>query len=193
VTEIHPWGVAPHQPATPEILIFDLDPEEGLPFARVIEAAKEMREHIEAVGLTAFIKTTGGKGLHVVTPVKGGKEKLAWPEAKEFARLLCEKMVANARDRYTTNMSKKLRKGRIFLDYLRNDRTATAVGPYSPRGRPGATVALPLKWSQVNSSLNPKDYSIATAKAFIRRGDPWKDIRKAAGVLSAARKKLDRM
>jgi bifunctional non-homologous end joining protein LigD len=102
-------------------------------------------------------------------------------------------MAADARDKYTTNMSKKLRKGRIFLDYLRNDRTSTAVGPYSPRGRPGATIALPIKWSQVNASLNPKDYSIATAKSFLKKADPWKDIGKAAGVLPAARKKLDRM
>jgi bifunctional non-homologous end joining protein LigD len=193
VTEIHPWGVKPHEPGTPEILIFDLDPEEGLPFARVIDAAKEMRERVEAVGLEAFIKTTGGKGLHVVTPIKGGKDKLTWPDAKEFARVLCEKMAADARDRYTTNMSKKLRRGRIFLDYLRNDRTSTAVGPYSTRGRPGATIALPIKWSQVNSSLDPKDYSITTAKSFLRKSDPWKDIRKAAGLLSAARKKLDKM
>ncbi len=194
VTEMHPWGCLPNDPETPEILIFDIDPEEGLPFARVIDAAKELRERLQACGLATFVKTTGGKGIHVVTAIKGTpKNKLAWPPAKEFARLLCEKMAADARDKYTTNMSKKVRRGRIFLDYLRNDRTSTAVGPYSPRGRPGATIALPIPWNQVSARLDPKGSTILTAKSFLKRADPWKDLHKSAVALELARKKLDKM
>ena len=194
VLEIHPWGCKPNEPEIPQRLIFDLDPEEGLPFARVIDAAKELRARLEACGLTAFVKTTGGKGLHVAAAIKGSpKEQMSWPEAKEFARLICEKMAKDNSARYTTNMSKKQRGGKIFLDYLRNDRTATAVGAWSPRARPGATIALPIPWSQVKAGLDPKRYAIATAGPLIKRGDPWKDMDRSAVALDSARKKLERI
>jgi bifunctional non-homologous end joining protein LigD len=193
VLEFHPWGCRPNDPETPERLIFDLDPDEGLDFARVMGAAKDLRVRLESLGFTPFIKTTGGKGLHVVVAIKGTpKKQPTWPEAKEFARLFCESIAADDPDHYTTNMAKKKRGGKTFLDYLRNDRTATAVGAWSPRARDGATISLPITWSQVKTGLNPKDYSIHVAAKLLKRPDPWKDLMKTAIPLDAARKKLGR-
>jgi bifunctional non-homologous end joining protein LigD len=193
VLEIHPWGSKAGAPAVPSRLIFDLDPEEGLDFSRVIDAAKELRERLEALGITAFVKTTGGKGLHVACAIKGsGKKPIAWPEAKEFSRQVCVKIAKDAPSRYTVNMSKKQRGGRIFLDYLRNDRMATAVGAWSPRARPGATIALPITWSQVKKGLDPKAFNLLTAGPLIKRGDPWKDLDKSAVSLEPAIKKLEK-
>ena len=190
--EIHPWGCKKGDPETPEILIFDLDPAVGLDFDDVIDAAKDMRDKLSACGLKPFVKTTGGKGLHVVTAIKGTpKNPAMWKDAKSFARDVCVSLERDHPDRYTTNMSKAKRKGKIFLDYLRNDRTATAVAPWSPRARPHATIALPLSWAQVKHGLDPQDYTIANAKTLIKRADPWKDFAKSAVSLEAARKKLD--
>lgn len=193
VLEFHPWGCRPNEVDVPERLIFDLDPDEELGFERVMTAAKELRARLQKLGFTPFIKTTGGKGLHVVVAIKGSPKKPpTWPEAKEFSRLVCESMAEDSPDRYTTNMSKKVRGGRIFLDYLRNDRTATAVGVWSPRARDGATISLPITWSQVKPGLNPKEYTIHSAPKLLKRADPWKDLMKSAIPLDAARKKLGR-
>ncbi len=182
--ELHPWGVKAGDPETPERLIFDFDPDTELDFIRVIEAAREMKARLEKIGLTPFIKTTGGKGLHVVTPVKGTpKNRIDWPKAKAFAKSVSEQMAADSPERYTINMAKKQRGGKIFIDYLRNDKTSTAVGAWSPRARDGATIAFPIPWSAVKAGLNPKAYTIATAPALLKKTDPWKDMPKAAAVL----------
>jgi len=172
--EVHPWGVTVARPDKPDRIIFDLDPDEGLGFAEVISAAKEVRERLRRLGLESFVKTTGGKGLHVVLPVE---PVTGWRAAKAFAKGLSEAMAADSPERYLTRISKAERTGRIFIDYLRNDPTSTAVGPYSTRSRPGAPVAMPIEWDEVDETLDPRSFTIRTAPERIRSTpDPWAGI-----------------
>ncbi len=190
--EYHPWGCQPFQPEVPGRLIFDLDPDEDIPFTRVIEGALEVKERLEALGLVPFCKTTGGKGLHVVTPLKAGKGEMDWKTAKKFAQDVCLAIAADQPDRYVVNMAKAKRKGRIFLDYLRNDRMSTAVAPLSPRGRPGAPVSFPLTWDLVKPGLDPKKWTIRTAPALLAKTRAWADYCDAERPLKEAISKLGR-
>lgn len=170
--EIHSWGSHTRDIERPDLLVFDLDPDEGLPWERVADGARLIRDRLAGLGLDSFLKTTGGKGLHVVVPVKPVVE---WEDAKAFCKALAESVAGDEPERFTANMAKARRKGRIFLDYLRNQRGATFIAPYSTRSRPGAPVAVPITWAELEAGIRSDHFTVDT---LFRRlsslsADPW--------------------
>ena len=175
VIEIHAWGSKIDKPELPDRLIFDLDPDPEVPWKNVIEAAAEIKLRMDDLGMKSFLKTTGGKGLHVVIPIARKQE---WKTIKSFAKSFAENMVSGSPEKYVSNMSKARRKGKIFIDYLRNDMTATAVAAYSARAREGATVSMPLSWRDLSAKLDPSKFNIETVPGIIKKqkSNPWEDI-----------------
>jgi bifunctional non-homologous end joining protein LigD len=182
VLEMHVWGATLADLERPDRLIFDFDPGEGVEWPRVIEGAVAVRERLKGLGLESFVKTTGGKGLHVVVPIK---PKALWKDALAFTREIAEAMAADEPDRYTTTSVKQEREGRIFIDYLRNNREASAVAPYSTRSRPGAPVATPVAWEELSPTLKPNGFTVENlGKRFASlKRDPWAEMTKVDQVL----------
>ncbi|WP_373649823.1 DNA ligase D [Schlesneria sp. DSM 10557] len=190
--EIHTWGSTEDHLERPDRLIFDLDPDENVSWAKVVESARQIHDFLHELGLASFIKTTGGKGLHIVLPIERRHE---WDDAKEFCKHVADAIVAAAPARFTSNMSKAARKNKIFIDYLRNARGATAVAPYSTRAKANAFVSMPLEWEEVSTKITSDYFTIETALqrlATLKR-DPWREISKVRQSLSAPSKKLDKV
>lgn len=177
--EIHPWGSTLAEWERPDTLIIDLDPGEGIAWSAMIEAAGEVRQRLNRAGLAAFVKTSGGKGLHVVSPLKPRAE---WPVVKAFAKTLADAMASDRPDRFVSTIAKARRGGKIFVDYLRNQRGATAAAPYSTRARAGAPVSMPLGWEELRPEIGPAYYTLENAPTRLAAlaQDPWRDFRAAA-------------
>jgi bifunctional non-homologous end joining protein LigD len=174
VLEVHPWGSRNESMEQPDRIVIDLDPDPAVDWQTVVTSAKEVRKRLKNLGLASFVKTTGGKGLHVVIPIRPEHQ---WPEVKQFAHDFVLSMERDAPKQFLTKMSKAARAGKIFLDYLRNDRGATAVAPYSPRARSGLPVAMPLSWNELDGKEIPR-FLVSDIQLWRKRlsRDPWKEM-----------------
>jgi bifunctional non-homologous end joining protein LigD len=183
--EIHTWGAHADKPEKPDLMVFDLDPDIGLGWEKVALGAFELRRRLNSIGLESFVKTTGGKGLHVVVPVARG---VSWDDFKAFSKAVVERMEREEPALYTTNMAKARRKGKIFLDYLRNGRGATFIAPYSPRARAGAPVAVPISWEELAHGVDPATFTTQTVprRLVTLREDPWKSLTEVKQSITAA-------
>ncbi len=191
VLELHIWGAHRDKIELPDYIVFDLDPDEGLGWERVVEGAHTVRDRLTDLGLQTFLKTTGGKGLHVVAPLT---RKLSWDEVKAFTKAVSEAIVADEPTLYTSKLPKVRRQGKIFIDYLRNGRGATSIGAYSTRARPGAPVSAPLFWEELDDpELRGNTYTVENLPARLAAlpSDPWEGFNKVRQSITAAmRKKL---
>ncbi len=184
VLEVHVRGSTVEHLEEANRLVFDLDPGPGVDWKDVIAAAREVRQRLEDLKLKSFVKTTGGKGLHVVMPMR----PTPWDQAKAFCRNIAEQMAADDPKRFTATIKKTERNNKIFIDYLRNSREATAIAPYSTRARPGATVSVPLSWEELGKQKTPNAFTVLNlAKRLSRtRSDPWTEIGKIKQALPPA-------
>jgi bifunctional non-homologous end joining protein LigD len=183
VLEIHVWGSRAENLDQPDVIVLDLDPAENVRWSEVVDAAMLVEARLRALGLRAFLRLTGGKGLHLVVPVVPGPQ---WPAIKKFTRTLVNEIVRDEPKRFTGNMAKSARDGKIFIDYLRNDREATAIASYSPRARAGAPVALPIPWDELDRTASaPPRFSLLDVPAVVRarKRDPWEGFEQARSSL----------
>jgi len=173
--EIHLWGCRTDRLERPDRVVFDLDPGDGVPWSSVVEAAHSLRTLLDELELVAFLKTTGGKGLHLVVPIE---RRSGWDEVKAFSRAVAEALVRQHPDLYLTSVSKAKRGGRILIDTLRNTRGATWVAPYSARARAGAPVSMPIAWRDLSDALRSDAFRVADERERLPRGrvDPWRDL-----------------
>jgi bifunctional non-homologous end joining protein LigD len=188
VLEFHIWGSHRDKIDLPDYVVFDLDPDEGLPWERVVEAAYEMRGFLDGLGLRSFLKTTGGKGLHVALPLT---RRLDWDEVKAFTKAVTETVVAANPGRYTSKLPKASRKGKIFIDYLRNGRGATSICAYSTRARPGAAVSTPLFWEELEQGVRADSFNVQNLPERLEKlpADPWVEFFQVRQSITAAMKK----
>ncbi|ASY73265.1 DNA ligase D [Sinorhizobium fredii USDA 205] len=179
VLEIHPWGSTVADWERPDTIIMDLDPGEDVPFEAVIGAALETADRLKGVGLEPFVKTSGGKGLHVVAPLK---PKAEWPAVKAFTKSIADAMASDSPDHFVSTITKSKRRGKILVDYLRNQRGATAVAAYSTRARPGAAVSMPLSWDELAPGIGPAYFTVENTPTRLASlsTDPWRDFHAAA-------------
>jgi bifunctional non-homologous end joining protein LigD len=186
--ELHVWGAHRDQIERPDYAVFDLDPDVGLAWERVVEAALGLRDLLAETGLRSFLKSTGGKGLHVVLPLG---RRHGWDELKAFTRAVVEGMVASHPDRFTSNPLKARRRGRIFVDYLRNGRGATSIAAYSTRSRPGAPVSTPLAWEELDGDVRGDTYTIENLPERLESlaADPWRELSAVKQSITAAMKR----
>jgi len=182
VVEIHIWGCTIEKLEQPDQIIFDLDPDEGVDVKAVREAALDIRGRLDELALPNFVKTSGGKGYHVLVPLKPSAD---WDEVKGFAHDFARALEQAAPDRYTATLSKKARTGKIFVDYLRNGSGSTTVAPYSSRAKRGATVSMPVTWAEIEAGLAPNAFPIGdkTTLKQLADADPWADFFEQGKVL----------
>ncbi|MCD1262570.1 DNA ligase D [Shinella sumterensis] len=188
VLEIHPWGSTLADWERPDRIIMDLDPGDGVDWQAVIDAAEETRKRLEAAGLNAFVKTSGGKGLHVCAPLKPSAR---WPAVKAFCKGIADAMAKDSPGKYVSTITKSKRRGKILIDYLRNQRGMTAVAPYSTRARPGAAVSMPLAWEELGPDIGPAYFTVDNTPTRLQslKADPWADFTEAARPLKASKQK----
>jgi len=172
--EFHVWGARADAIEKPDRIVFDLDPGPSVPWGFVIDTAHRVRERLRSLGLVSFAKTTGGKGIHVVVPIRRGP---GWGEVKALSAGIASSLVREEPDRLTTQLAKARRVGRIFIDTLRNRRGATWVAPYSPRAREGAPVSTPVAWSELTPRLDPGRLTVRSLPARLeKKKDPWANM-----------------
>lgn len=176
--EIHPWQAPLADLEHPDQIVMDLDPGEGIAWQDLIDAAREVRERLEKAGLNTFVKTTGGKGIHVVAPLK---PVTGWEDVKEFTKSIADDMASDSPGKYVSTITKSKRVGHILVDYLRNQRGSTAIAPYATRARAGAPVSMPLEWDELGPSIGPAHFTVNNALSRLGNStaDPWRDFRKA--------------
>jgi bifunctional non-homologous end joining protein LigD len=182
VLEFHVWGARADRLDRPDIVVFDLDPDPSVPWERVAETARLLRELLDTIGLVPFLRTTGGKGLHVVAPLE---RRATWDEVKAFSQGLARQFVRAAPEQFTAIVTKSKRKGKILIDYLRNDPESTAIASWSTRARPGAPIAVPLAWEEMDSAERPV-FTVRNAHERLTRPDPWADFEDARRALTRA-------
>ena len=188
VIELHAWGSTTHDLERPDRMLFDLDPGPGVEWRDVMGAARDTRDALASLGLEAFPKTSGSKGLHVAVPLA---PKHDWDEVKAFSRRVAEMLAEEYPGRFTAKMAKKDRVGRIYVDYLRNAPGSTTVAAYSVRAKAGAPVSTPLHWDEVGGRLKPTGFRVDNVVRRLRglHSDPWKAFRRTSQTLTAAMKK----
>jgi bifunctional non-homologous end joining protein LigD len=173
--ELHPWGSRKPRLGFPDRIVFDLDPDDAVEWKEIVEAVKILKTLLDHLGLRGFLKTTGGKGLHVVIPIQPA---LPWAPIKGFSQAVAEVLVQTFPDRFTAKLLKISRQKKIFIDYLRNGEGATAVAPYSTRARANAPVSTPIEWTELGRDVRFDYFTIKNVPARLKRlkHDPWAEL-----------------